>query len=499
MIPDQEYGNTNGFGARSKTVRDYLGILFRHRRLLIFAFLGTLAGVTLISFTYVANLYQAEMQILVKHQRTDPLMTPRSISELFDVSNDIVSDEEVNNEVSLLLTPDLLKKVVLENGLQNRKKLSYYLLHWAYTPDEWVERSTRKLAKQLNVEATTKTHLIDVSYRSDDPKIAANVLSSLAKFYMEKHLDVHRPPGALGFFEKETVDYQKQLADSESKLESYDRSSNAVSSQLERDSTVQKIADFTAGLGQIRANIGATERQIQDLDQQLKSTPSRQETQEQSTDAYMLLQQDKSTLLNLELKRTELLTKYDPSYPLIHEVDEQIAEARAAVAQAEKEPTMATTTDRDPTYELLREDLAKAKATLAMHKGQEAATLTVVNDMRAKAIDLDQKALTQKDLLRAAKADEDNYLLYLRKREDARISDAMDMQKMVNVAIAQPPMAPSLPIISPWLAEFIGLLLAMLIGIGSAFVADYLTPSFHTPEEAMEILQVPIFASIPRS
>src|SRR5579863_6393427 len=176
MIPEQEYGNHNGFGERSKTFRDYLGILFRHRRFVALAFLGTLAGVTLISFTYVANLYQAEMQILVKHQRTDPLMTPRSVSELFDVSNDVVSDEEVNNEVNLLLTPDLLRKVVLETGLQNRKKLSYYLLRWAYSPDEWVERTTRKLAKNLDVEATAKTHLIDVTYRSDDPQMAASVL-----------------------------------------------------------------------------------------------------------------------------------------------------------------------------------------------------------------------------------------------------------------------------------------------------------------------------------
>ena len=498
-MAEREYGNHNGLGEHSKTVRDYVGIVFRHRRLVILAFLGTLAGVTLISFLYVANLYQAEMQVLVKHQRTDPLMTPRSISELFDVSNDIVSEEEVNNEVNLIQTPDLLRKVVLDTGLQNRKTLSSYLVRWAYSPDEWVEHVTRRLGKHLNVEAETKTHLIDVTYRTDNPQLAANVLSSLAKFYMEKHLQVHRPPGALDFFERETTEYQKQMVDAEIKLAGYDRSSNAVASQLERDATVQKIADFNASLGQIRASIGATERQIQDLQQQLASTSPRLKTQEQATDAYMLLQQVKSELLTLELKRTELLTKYDPSYPLVQQVDQQIIEARAAVAQAEKEPTMATTTDHDPTYELLREELAKAKASLAMYHGQEAATLAVLRDMRTNAINLDQKALDQRDLLRTAKANEDNYLLYLRKREDARISDAMDTQQMVNVAVAQPPMAPMLPVLSPWLAEIIGLLLAVLIGISACFVAEHMTPSFHTPDDVAEILQVPIYASIPRS
>jgi uncharacterized protein involved in exopolysaccharide biosynthesis len=503
MIHDREFeshnGHHNGLGRHSKTLRDYAGIYFRHRRLATLAFFGTLLGVTLVSFLYVAKLYKSEMQVLVKHQRTDPLITPRSVSELFDVSNDIVSEEEVNNEVNLLQAEDLLRKVVLDTGLQNRQTLSYHLFRWAYSPDEWLEHATRKLAKDLKVEAETKTHLIDVTYRSDDPRVAANVLSSLAKFYMEKHLEVHRPPKALDFFEKETADYQKQLADSETKLADYDRSANAVSSELEKDSTVQKIADFTANLGHIRANVGATQRQIQDLEQQLGATPSRLKTQEQSTDAYMLLDQDKSTLLNLELKRTELLTKYDPSHPLVQQVEQQIVEARAAVAQAEKEPTVATTTDHDPTYELLREELAKSKASLAMYQGQEEATLAVLRDMRVKAVDLDDKALMQKDLLRAARADEDNYLLYRRKREEARISDAMDTQQMVNVAVAQPPTAPSLPILSPWLVEFIGVILAVLMAIGSVFAADYLTPSFQTPDEVTEILEVPIFASIPRN
>ena len=37
----------------------------------------------------------------------------------------------------------------------------------------------------------------------------------------------------------------------------------------------------------------------------------------------------KSKLLELQLKRTELLTKFEPSYRLVQEVDQQIAETKS--------------------------------------------------------------------------------------------------------------------------------------------------------------------------
>ena len=61
------------------------------------------------------------------------------------------------------------------------------------------------------------------------------------------------------------------------------------------------------------------------------------------------------------------------------------------------------------------------------------------------ARDLQQAAIVQQDLLRTAKTEEDNYLLYLRKQEEARINDALDARGILNVAIAEPATVPALP------------------------------------------------------
>jgi len=75
---------------------------------------------------------------------------------------------------------------------------------------------------------------------------------------------------------------------------------------------------------------------------------------------------------------------------------------------------------------------------------------------------LDEKGLLQQDLLRTQKANEDNYLLYLKKGEEARIATALDQTRILNVAITEPPSVPVLPSRSVWTFVSVGCLLAFV-------------------------------------
>ena len=110
---------------------------------------------------------------------------------------------------------------------------------------------------------------------------------------------------------------------------------------------------------------------------------------------------------------------------------------------------------------------------------------------------LDQKDIEQQDLIRTAKAKEANYLLYLNKREEARISDALDTQRIANVAIAEAATVPALPVHPRWLFVLLGILFAILVSAGAAFVADYFDASFRTADEVEAFLDTPVFAAMP--
>ena len=216
----------------------------------------------------------------------------------------------------------------------------------------------------------------------------------------------------------------------------------------------------------------ADEQRIRDEEAQLKVTPARSATLEASNAADLLLQQLQANLLAAQVKRTQLAMKYDPSYPLVQEADQEIAETQAAIKESEKTQYLNQTTDRDPTYELLREDIAKTKADLASQKATASAVASSIDSMNHQLVDLDQKSVKQSDLIRETKANEANYLLYLSKREQEKTSDALDQKRIANVAIAVPPSVPVLPAYSAGLVLLIGFLLAIIVAAGAAFTAN---------------------------
>jgi len=239
-------------------------------------------------------------------------------------------------------------------------------------------------------------------------------------------------------------------------------------------------------------------QRIQALEKQLASTPPRLATQSKTEDNAALLDQLKATLLNLRLKRTELLTKYAPTYRLVQEVDAQIAQTEANIAKEENAPVRESTTDQNPTYQWVVGELAKAKADLPTLKANADAMAKAIRDDRSKLLALEQKGAAQADLLRAAKAEETNYLLYENKREEARIADALDAQRVANVVIAEAATVPALPSSSAWVLVLLGGILASVVSVSLAFVAERLDSSFHTPDEVKEFLNAPVLAAFPK-
>ncbi len=211
-----------------------------------------------------------------------------------------------------------------------------------------------------------------------------------------------------------------------------------------------------------------------------------------------LLRALKSSLLDLQLKRTELLTKFVPTHRLVQEVDQQIAQAQAAIAAENSTPIRDETTDKNTHYDWAQSELERARVEV---KGLEARALAAAEQesaYRAMARKLGEDAITQQDLENTEKATEDNYLLYLKKQEEARMADALDQRGIVNVAIAEEPVAPALPIWSTWTVLAVGLVGAGVSGTGAAFTADHLDPGLRTPDEVVAYLNAPVLASLPR-
>ena len=200
-----------------------------------------------------------------------------------------------------------------------------------------IAKAAKRLQSDLKIEVVRKSNVISVSYTADDPQLAARVLSALGDAYLKKNVAVHRPPGQFEFFDQETQAYGKNLADAEAKLKTFSSQEGGVAPQMARDITLQKLSEFRASLQQTRADIAGTEERIRALEKQAGTTPQRLTTSASQTDDAQVLQGLKDTLMTLEMKRTELLTKYQPTYALVQEVDKEIADAKASIVKEEEQ------------------------------------------------------------------------------------------------------------------------------------------------------------------
>ena len=502
------FGNPENERVPSSTLRDLMRVAFRHRQLVTLCFLGVLAGAMPVAIL-LPEKYEARMKILVKHERTDPVVTSESnISfAMPQLSNQLVTEEDMNSEVELIKSRDLEEKVVETCGLDSSQPSFWDFLHpiWNFlnptSTAERIDKAVRRLDDDLKIEPTTKTNMIEVRYASPDPLLSARVLTTLANGYLVKHLAVNRPPGAFNFFQQQAEQYQKDLATAEARLAGFNRDQEhgAVSPEIQKPLVLKSANDFEATLRQAQASIAQTQERIRALEALAAATPSRLATADRKSDNPLLLQQLKSSLLTLELQRTELLNKFEPSYRPVQQVEAQIAQTRAAIAAEDKAPLDEETTDRNPTYQWVDGELAKARADLASYQAQAAATTKIVRDYRSSAVLLEQEDIEHQDLIRTAKADEANYLLYLNKREEARISDALDDRRIVNVAIAEAATAPALPVHSRWLFVLLGILFAILVSVGAPFVADHYDASFRTADEIEAFLNTPVLAAMPNN
>jgi uncharacterized protein involved in exopolysaccharide biosynthesis len=482
-----------GVQAPAPTLRDLVAVMFRHRRLAVSAFAAVLTAVLL--YGWLAPSYRAEMKILVRRNRWDPPVT--SAPEQTAVEREQVSEEEMNSEADLLTDEQVLREVVEKAGLAGKQE-SWLRRIWGDSPEQKTGRAVRRLGRQLNVEPVRKTTMITVAYESSDPATAARVLDCLAQVYLAKHQQVRRPSGESKFFTQQVKDSRRELEQAELQLMNFTRDEGVVSAAEERDAALQKMSEVEAAGRQTQMQIAETARRIQVLKGKLPLLPERITTVIRNADNPELLQKMKSALLDLELKRTDLLTRFEPTYRLVKEVDQQIAETRSAIANEELAPLRDQSTDVDPNHAWVKSELIKDESELSGLQARSKASSVVLAGYREETEKLGERAIRQDELLSDLKAAESEYLLYRNKREQARMGDALDQEHILNVAVAEPPTVPALPARSPARLGLLGLALAGTTGVGLAFAADRLDPAFRTPDEVVGYLGTPVLASLPR-
>lgn len=120
-----------------------------------------------------------------------------------------------------------------------------------------------------------------------------------------------------------------------------------------------------------------------------------------------------------------------------------------------------------------------------------------LHELQGKLDRLNQVELKLNQLEQEIEVNKENYRLYLNKVEEARISEAMDIERIASVSLigpARPPIEPVSPKVI--LNLLIGILLGIFGSLSLAFFKEPLDDRIEKIEDVKKELQLPLLASI---
>jgi polysaccharide biosynthesis protein PslE len=464
----------NGF------VRDLIDKLFRRKSIM----LGLLALWTAVMVAYVLARppeYKEEIRFLIRNNRVGVPLTPGTNDG--PISRDYVDEATVATEIQILSNLNLLRAVVDKCQLA--------------AGTESGEKAVRDLKKDLKIGPVLKANMIKADYSSSDPHQVEAVLRALSDGYLSEHLRAHGANGAYEVFEKEATYYADRLKDLQDQLTEFQSKNRIVLLREQKDINVRHLLELEANLRTTQTARVANTRKMRRLSDQLATLQPTIMTQSRRVPNQYSIERLNTMLVELQNRRTQLLTKFQPEDRLIHEVDKQIADTQTALKQANASISTEQTSDVNPLRQSAEAELAKARIEDAQFDARESGLKKEIAEAKTSLNFLRDSTGEEEQLTRQIKEAEANFFLYSKKREDARIESAMDQQRISNVVLIEPPYLPTVPVPRVSVTVVVAYLLGCLLIIGLRLAFAFADQTIYNAWELEGFTGIPVLASVP--
>jgi uncharacterized protein involved in exopolysaccharide biosynthesis len=371
------------------------------------------------------------MKLLVNGERNNLFAVS---SGDFDVdASSRPSDIRVNSEIELLRSADVLKQVVLKAGLE---QLEFGTSHSAgETSPFTVEKAWHRLEGDLKVAPVKNSDVIRIAYSADAPELARTVLKELADTYLEMHVKARSRPGNFKFLQRQSIVWHRELMRAENDLVRFRKMYSDSVLPEERGAFAKRAVEAQGAFEQADAQLAQYRKKVAEARVQLKASLKT------AVQARAVI---KRAVLNSAFSQSQPDKSRDSSQAA------QTAESSLITAQVE----LAGLEDLRDRLKQIANRYRKSMFQLA--------TTTIVHD----------------SLLRQVKENEDHYLLYARKEEEARIAESLDSERVANAAVAETPTVPVAPSNSKLVVDLpLALLLSLCCGFIVVLFVEFLTPS----------------------
>ncbi|HEY1463590.1 MAG TPA: Wzz/FepE/Etk N-terminal domain-containing protein [Terriglobales bacterium] len=481
----------HGIPARAKpgtSLRAAVEALFRHKKIFMIC-VGTIGLLVAAFLIFIPREYSSEMKILVQNGRENVVVSAEATSPVNVVSD--VTESQVNSELEILQSRDVLEPVAdpaWRNTPEEQRNVAELEQH---------EAAVRKFAKKLDTGVIRKTNIITVSFRARSPEQARNSLQALSEAYLAQHKKMQRPLGTTSFFTSQAEHYRQLWGDASVKLTEFRDKHELHSLPIREADLEQQITTTQASLLVADSTLHEQDARLAEGSRTLKAMPMRQITEDRALPNLPSVQEINTLLVEMENKRTALLANYKADDRRVTDLDRQIASTQAALNHATENRSHEVATNIDPVRQQVRTEYAETHIARRATAAYKAVLLGQVSTLQKELEGLQDLSVEYDNLDEEVQQAKGNYELYVQKRDQAQIEDAMDNQKLTNVAIAQQPTLSSITVRPrPLLDGALGIFTAFFLGLCVVYCAETGRGTIATPRELDMVTRYPLLATV---
>ena len=519
-LSDFAHSKPYGVSASEQThLRDYLFVVLK-RKWLILTLVVVVTSLVTIQMYRQPSIYQATAMIQIEPKKDSVLKTGQGV--VINTGGD-KDPAYWNTQLKLLENPMLARQVILSLDLHKdpaffgsagQTSIGASLRRLIYGEDRVpagpaptnkvevvgpdqvtgdhlpaqelakLEPYENTLGANLSVDPVTGTNLINLRYRHPNPELAQRIVNTYADTFVHNNAE-RQSTGvdkALKTVSEKIAELQHAIEADERERFNYISSNDLPLPAGSKDSGVMPVPNIAveklAKLSSSLLEAESTRKALQSLYETATKASDPNEIPQVAENKRV--QELRSKLDALEQRRDELLVIYQREWPEVKKVEAQIAMLRDSLAKAPREVIAS-----------MKANLDAAVATenrLRQSYNAQHGDVTVKNRAQLQLSVLNQRIDTNKQ-----------YLNTLLQRQQELENSGQEQIKTNNVSITQ--YSRTGVLIGP--ARFrnivIALLLSLGVGIGLAFLLDYLDDTLKSIEDVDRYVHLPALALIPSS
>jgi len=457
---------------REPHLYDYLLILRKHQWLIL-SFLLTVVTIVSIATFRMRPVYIATARIEIDRENSNIL--PFQGSDSYDYMLDL--ENYIETQSKILTSETLALQTIRNSGLASNPDFAS-----DNGPSEAI--ATGSLANQkrppeigaflgsLSVRRVPNSRLMEVSFESTDPQLAARMVNAHLETYIEQNYrrSYEATMQASRWLAGQLDELKIKVERSENARIEYERQNQIWTVDDKQNITTQRLGELNKELIDVQSD----RIRKQALYEFAKSGELEAVPQLRSNAVLQELQRRRA---ELSVQYTDAVNQYGPNFPKVQRIQAQIKDADEQITHQSKGIIVELENDYRAALQL--EEL-RSKA---------------LDQQKADTNAMSEKMVQYNILRREAEANKALYEGLLTKLKEAGISAGL---RSSNVRIIDPAMIPATPA-RPAKARNIALafLVGLVGGIGLALLREYLDNTVKTPDDVETLARLPSLAVVP--